>query len=473
MQTGNKTINQKFRDLDKKSFDGLNAKCALLYASGKTALNPDMYIRGSFANTNLDYSLYYAAQRAVSKYPQCYPFDITFVAGANTTMLAYLIAENGTVTTSSASYSNSNIRIPKNTRFYLCIEKNSADTVENICKGVTVSIPQDEINGLPAYYFADGYITDKISAILGKSPLNGLQFVFLTDVHCEANSGKSPALINYISKNTNAAPFIIFGGDVMLPTVADDDDILAGARIWQSWMTDMGKTKVYQVQGNHDYLGYYYDGDTRETYNAPLGLCRQLIIGNLEVSNISNPAGKLYYYFDVPTANTRIIVLNDYDTDRNDGVFYGYNGMSTEQIRWIIDDALNITNKNVLFISHQTYDPDMEGDNQTAFAKAQELFAAIVNADTFTIGGYSKSFADTGINFIAHLCGHMHADASNTDDNGVLTIQSTCDAIMTGVTGRTDGTITEQAFDVVSIDFTAEKLYMTRIGGGEDRTFNI
>ena len=84
---------------------------------------------------------------------------------------------------------------------------------------------------------------------------------------------------------------------------------------------------------------------------------------------------------------------------------------------------------------------------------------------------------------IAIISGHTHWDASLTtsqSDYGILTIATTTDAAgyaQNGQTGaaepRTVGTIEEQAFDVVHIDLTARKVYMTRIGGGSDREFTF
>ena len=325
---------------------------------------------------------------------------------------------------------------------------------------------------LPAYYFDNGYIENKVDTIINKSPLDGFQFAFITDVHVRSNAGKSPLLLNYIKSRSNSVPFIVFGGDVMTTQVPDGVAPLDDAIEWQTWLDKMGKSEVYQAQGNHDYLVKYYDDGQQTWYYAPLSVCRQLIIGNLENKNIVCESGKLWYYFDIPTANTRIIVLNDYDTPRNDGVFYGYNGMSVDQVQWVVDKALDTDGIRVIFVSHQTYDSEMEGENQQVFVGMQSLFKAIANHTNYSYGAITKDFTNSNIKFVAHLCGHWHADASNVDDN-VPTIQTTCDGIMTTGAGRAICTITEQAFDIVTVDYTNSKLYTTRIGAGNDREFDI
>ena len=360
--------------------------------------------------------------------------------------------------------------VPKNSVFMLYLSYTQDATIETICNNVTIQKSSER--ELPNYYFDNNYIKNKLDTIVSKSPLDGLQFAFITDVHCRQNEGMSPALIKYFKKYTNSVPFVVFGGDVLVSTVNEGIDILEDARIWQSWINEIGKANVYQVQGNHDYLGYHYVNGERVGFQEPLGVCRQFVIGNLEDENIVGVPGKLWYYLDIPTAKTRIIFLNDYDTPRNDGVFHGYNGMSVDQVRWVVETALSEDDIRVIFVSHQTYDANMTGQNQQVFVGMQSLFKAIANKTLFSYGAITKDFTNSNIQFVAHLCGHMHADASNVDDN-VLTIQTTCDGIMGETSGRIAGTITEQAFDIVTVDYSNSKLYTTRIGAGNDREFDI
>jgi hypothetical protein len=78
---------------------------------------------------------------------------------------------------------------------------------------------------------------------------------------------------------------------------------------------------------------------------------------------------------------------------------------------------------------------------------------------------------------ILYLCGHVHRDLNSTTTGGVPIISINCDAYSDyqsynwgGYKMYADDT-TSQCVDLVNIDTTAQKIYMTRIGVGQDREF--
>ena len=461
------TIDSKLVSLTDEAFSGLVANVTNMCQNSVLPLDPRMYEHGMIESSTGAFNTYRYASRAKSKFNQIYPFDIKITPKNGASIFVLIYNADGTFVPSGKTYTTNPLVVPANSPFMLNLAYTQDATIESICEKVTIEKLKEAV---PYYYFDNNYIQNKVDAIINKSPLDGLQFAFLTDVHCRDNAGQSPYLIKYLKKYTNSVPFVVFGGDAMVTAVPDGVAPLDDARTWQTWMDIMGKPAVYQAQGNHDYLVKYYDDGVQTWYNAPLSICRQLLLGNLENTNIVNAPGKTWFYVNIPTAKTRIIFLNDYDTTRNDGVFYGYNGISAEQVRWVVENALDTDGIRVIFVSHQTYDANMQGENQSQFVGFQNLFKAIANHTNFSYGALQKDFTNSNIKFVAHLCGHMHADASNVN-NGVLTIQSTCDGLYGS--GRTAGTITEQAFDVVTVDYSNSKLYTTRIGAGNDREFDI
>ena len=76
------------------------------------------------------------------------------------------------------------------------------------------------------------------------------------------------------------------------------------------------------------------------------------------------------------------------------------------------------------------------------------------------------------------LVGHVHADKDTTltSDGGkeLLIVATNTDCYKQTVHqyDMLAGTSTEQCFDVVQIDTTAKKIYMTRVGAGSDREFS-
>lgn len=469
------TVDEKLSDLSQKTFEGQNAQLAGILKSGRSeTLHANMYRHGfADGNANGAYSTYQFSRRIVSKYKEQYPFDVKFTPDSGYGIYYVIFNDDGTITKSGNTFTTNALTVPKYSKFMLSVNAPANATVDDIASHITISFVPDaatDVDGVPTYYFSNNYLPGKIDTVINKSPLDGFQFAFLTDAHCRENAGNSPELIRYIKSRTNSVPFVVFGGDVLISTVPEGVGVLDDARTWQTWMEKMGKSHVYQVQGNHDYLGYHYVNGERVGFNEPLGVCRQFVIGNLEDAKIVSVPGKLWYYLDIPTAKTRIVFLNDYDTPRNDGVFNGYNGISVDQVRWVVEKALDTDGIRVIFVSHQTYDTEMQGENQNVFVGMQSLFTAIANHTAYSYGAIQKDFTNSTIKFVAHICGHMHADANNVN-NGVLTIQSTCDAYY----GRSEsvGTVNEQAFDIVTVDYTNSKLFTTRIGSGSDREFDI
>ena len=75
---------------------------------------------------------------------------------------------------------------------------------------------------------------------------------------------------------------------------------------------------------------------------------------------------------------------------------------------------------------------------------------------------------------IGVLTGHRHADGYLQTAAGVNIIATTCDATTEGGgLTRTRGTTGESAFECVQIDLTNSKIYLTRIGAGSNRSYDI
>ena len=435
----------------------------------------ELFEKGSIISNGADDS-YRTACRVRFKDFYAMPMGIKIRTNSTSTKIYAVIDVDGVETVTGWK---TGLVIQPMQRVRLCIDCDWSNTspeqktVDEVLANVTITTVIEPLpRGIPDYYFEDNYLSDKVSDILSTSPEDGLMFAFITDFHISDNQKQSPKLLKYLKEQTNSVPFVIFGGDVLVSTVGEGIDVMDDAREWQSIMSYIGKDSIYQAQGNHDYLGFHYVNGERVIYNAPWSVCRQLIMGNL--TDVVWCPGKIAYYFDVPIANTRIIVCNDYDTDYNKPDFTGGVAFSNEQRAWVVNVALSDDTKRVIFVSHQTYDPNMSGEHgehQDRFIGMQSLFKAIVNKTYYSYGATTKDFTNSNIVFVAHFAGHRHADESNVDD-GVLTICTTCDAIY-DTTNRTPGTVTEQAFDVVAIDYNARTIKTTRIGYGDDRTFSF
>ena len=364
-------------------------------------------------------------------------------------------------------------------------------------------------NYIPDYYFENGYLDDKLTEIRdAMATTNGISFGFFTDIHISkhlvyedssstsGNAGYSPSLLKYIIDRLGI-PFVLFGGDVPVVRTSSWEEIIGSGIKWHEMMSIIGKDKVFQTRGNHDYLGFPSISASSVRACTPKDLY-PILLGDRHVYNINAPEEKMYYYFDVDNVNLRVIVLDDYGDKDTTASVSGASCIGQTQYDWLLNTALNCSNKNIILLSHQASDMELEKEiNEEKYGSAtipsdvdgnriilHEILSALKNktmlSATSTDGNgtvtVSKDFTNDTNEFVVHLCGHRHVDASRKTDN-VLNITHTLDCYsgyrpQGNVAGRNPNTITEQAFSIFSIDFNTKTIKMTRIGGGENNEWN-
>ena len=79
-------------------------------------------------------------------------------------------------------------------------------------------------------------------------------------------------------------------------------------------------------------------------------------------------------------------------------------------------------------------------------------------------------FTNTDAEVACVIGGHTHWDGMVKTSGGVPVIATSCDMYL-GISGMEKGTVTEQAFDVFTIDTSAKMISTKRIGYGADRVF--
>ena len=364
--------------------------------------------------------------------------------------------------------------VPKKTKFRivasLTYNQNVAASVADILSAFQYTFKFESLipdtGELPSYYFENDYIQNKaltVASYYQYSPKLAM-FGWLTDTHMRVNAKQSFKLMKYLDDHSNSVPFVICGGDVIGHTdsVADvwDQEMQ-----WIDMMSDYGKRQVLHCRGNHDLLGdqgasSLLDRSTRFVY---LMRNQDLVIPS---------SNNFYYYYDIPFTDVRVIVVDDFDGAATGGA----SKFTQTQLNWILNTALNTSNKHIVFVSHVTADPDM-GWYEENMEPLQVIMDALkqksnlnATADGFTL---VHDFTGTTNTLVCCLCGHGHNDESHVDASGVLTIMTNCDANANSTSGydRTPGTINEQCFDIVTIDTENESIYLTRIGSGSDRSF--
>lgn len=178
----------------------------------------------------------------------------------------------------------------------------------------------------------------------------------------------------------------------------------------------------------------------------------------------NNPTEENYYYTDFEDLGYRFVFLNTsdlcYGTDNKGQKIYPVNevGVSMKQLQWFKETVQ--TDKKVIVFSHvpiraKGHFPDCISETEY-LVHGDQLWKAMQQAD----------------NVIAAVAGHLHYD-NLVYDGKIVSIDTQSG---TGVAkGKWDpasperefGTITETAFDVISI--TDKVIYCTRFGVGEDR----
>lgn len=348
----------------------------------------------------------------------------------------------------------------------------------------------DDNAGLPSYY--EPYITNKINTINTLEDGNSLSdnFIFITDYHYTKNAQNSPKLIRKIVEETGITK-LFFGGDagVSAPLAsmyrAARDNGKVYQKLWDS------APHFYGMIGNHEWNDR--QDETHESSQQPEVYNREGVYNfyiSREEQIVKGMSSEGNYYIDNDRANIRYFFLQS----------TGQAKITNETVKWLGDQLAEVPNGwYVIALNHYAYTggvtgtDSMTGRGNLSVLRISQLLGALKNGTTVTVnqyantgettGTYTFDYSDKSVTPIAIVSGHTHWDASLTVAQsvyGILTVATTTDAFgyaqnpLTHVLEpRQVGTTDEQAFDVVQIDLTARKLYMTRIGGGSDREFTF
>jgi len=340
---------------------------------------------------------------------------------------------------------------------------------------------------IPGYWQA--HLEEKIAHIQSLQSENTACFGLVADFHCGVNTMHSPALMEKILTDCEIPYFYNAGDFVSGMGIIDPKDLLMEIRVSRELFTRIADKQLL-VLGNHDMAystyqppNYYAEFLTKEELDA------QIFDPQKAYPNRTFGPGGAFYADDV-AHKLRHITLNTHDTPSDrigpDG-FAVYNkfrltGFRQDQLNWFAQVALEVpdTDWTVVLCTHESLDADKGYVfyNQElvlgildAFRRHTAYKAATCYED---VAGYdaavSVDFTGKGGDFAAWVGGHTHKDA-HLLQKGILTICSASDSMVSAKDTRGKGTVTEQAFDIFTIDKTARKIRITRIGFGDDRAF--
>ena len=274
----------------------------------------------------------------------------------------------------------------------------------------------------------------------------GETFVFITDTHWKNNTKHSPYLIKYILDNTNITE-VINGGDFL----TREDSVDLGNQELEKAVkafTSLFGANMYSIFGNHDSNKIGNDSYSNRWLNQKQvyeNMYRKqeanITSWNNEAIDSLNPDSQFYYYIDNNATKTRKIFLSS--AEQNIG---------NTQLTWLGNLLTNSIGWNVIIFVHwinfeNAYTPD---------------------------GVLLKTLCDQHTDKVkAIIAGHIHWDLTDHTTAGIPIIYTTTDSLSIGnmsVDKAIRGTISEQAFDVITVNYDTGTVKCVRIGRGVSRT---
>ena len=363
-------------------------------------------------------------------------------------------------------------------------------------------------NALPTYW--EEHLSDKIKTIKSLQSAGGkdcFSFVVLADIHRPSNLGKlSPLIAERIMDECSIKYALVVGDTQTRGCWSNKDSLLAEEAEFQSMISPIAD-RVLRMEGNHDraYGTFDRDGDgsvsnydsdgnikpaqDRETYVYNLTpeefyeFCYRKVgtVGDVHFDDTGTA-----YYVDDAANKVRYICLNTHCVpyeESEDGTAE-YSSMwvfrfTQSQFDFLTDEALvNLSeNWSVVVSAHVPLTQEI-GDREIM----QEVLKAYKNKTAYS-GTYrgeydfdavsvDVDFTNAKGNLVGYFAGHTHADSVNTSLGfNVIVTRSDAkeenDATLNAE--RVAGTVTEQSFDVFTVNKKTRTIHATKIGAGDDR----
>ena len=313
-------------------------------------------------------------------------------------------------------------------------------------------------DNIPSYF--ETYINTKYKNILSKMSSNSrmsFSFPFITDMHLEYNSGSGSKLLKWLDRRFNF-PYVVNGGDI--------SDYNQDLFIKYMTMNDSVLDKTLYSIGNHEFINN--NGSTSAYDNTGYAKVYNEIVShfnNKDVKFNDNDENSVYYYYDDNVNKVRIITI--------DGLDWSHYEKQKTWLCKVLDEIKEREDWGIIIISH--YLPTHSTFKGSGGGKIDEVIKPIVAyANKTSYDTYNFATAKCPIMFMA--CGHTHWD-NLAKVNNINIFSSLNDSMRVETYGdltaatKTLGTTTECSFEVITVDKKLRKVYLTKIGAGEDREF--
>lgn len=390
------------------------------------------------------------------------------------------------------------------------------DTYSSFSDKVEYLFPYDAKSNIPTYW--NDYLDEKIGNIkakqdsIGRNCATWMQF---TDWHYNLNVKHSPQIIRYVADKLNVR-YIINTGDNSVRLTNEERSLHYQHFEEINGMFSSIMDKILISAGNHDSLvsDINDDGTNINTWMTESEMYSRFYAPYLAHHKNAIVGEGNYYYVDDDIDNIRYISLDCFDvpndTDYYRGKVFCY---SKKQIQWLYNVALQTPpHWNVIVFSHITptlvagsYAP-VGGDLVSRILRAynnhisisyeydvandRHVQSTIDKTDTrYNVPMATYDFSTGTGKIIMCTSGHYHHDQSKTIKGSgytkpIMLHTMSLDGVdeHQGKSGyediyiKTEGTTTEQAFDVYLYDRGSGDVFCYRIGAGDtvaDWTFNV
>lgn len=298
----------------------------------------------------------------------------------------------------------------------------------------------------PSLNYYTSHLEDKLYTINQIDEQNDISFsfAFVTDLHIEYNTNNSATVLKAINKQYPLDK-VVLGGDYISN---DYKDINEAKSLMKECIRPFTSFNYTAIIGNHD-----------SNNNSNVGTPQ---IPDKEIYSIINNKEEQYPY-SLEKDEKNKICLFYLDSGTGKGSF-----SDEDQQLFLYDNLMRLDDTwSVLIFIHIIFDGTYENNNLSVIQDCGSEFVDYLNS----------FYTDLKCNLIGVFSGHSHLDHMDNISYPCTFVTTMCDSI--GVSNpdyniykRKKREITEQAFDIVQVDTTNRRVYLTRIGCGSDRSYS-
>ncbi len=367
---------------------------------------------------------------------------------------------------------------------------------------IRCTIDDGSVSTLPIY-FQNGmdHVVNTLASIQRSDTLSVL---FITDTHYASGGFSNTSIMmrstdhmknaSYLT-NKSHIDLVIHGGDLIdgdqiKSELLDNTDTAASSLFTNS------SSPIVFLNGNHDdgsLYSYYHDSNKFSDVLVPSD--RWNILKQYEDSGLVMNSGyenRLYGYYDFSTQKIRVVCVNDFENpyiensdNTNKYITQDNEGIMQDQLSWLANTALKLPDStwSVMIFQHGPLKGTFDDWPFANYNLYDSLLSDFVNGTAETLTSTTTDYeVNVPVDFtaqgkgeiIAIFNGHTHHDGDSSQ-NGIKLIQ-TLDSMARNdypndQPDRPYPSLEEDGWDVVTVDRTNRKIYMTRFGAGSDRTF--